>query len=172
MTRTRRGAALVPPAFWIELQASVPPTFSLVADRDHAKRDALGLGAERAPRQRPPRSRTTRPRLAAHPLRGHAGRLIIPWQPGPGISKHLLAMLLHCYQVVQRIHPGLHTGGNDAGKDAGDVGTMFGGIEQGVLALANTQFERPLGHIIVERCAGLFRVFPVSQVDCRLFPLF
>src|SRR5262249_51295439 len=42
------------------------------------------------------------------------------------------------------IHPRLDTGSNDTGEEARDGGTMLGGIEQGVLALANTQFERPV----------------------------
>ena len=59
-------------------------------------------------------------------------------------------MLLDCHQILQRIDSRLHTGGNDTGKDAGNVGAMLGGIEQGVLALANREFERALGDVIVE----------------------
>ena len=90
------------------------------------------------------------------PLRGHKGGLIIPRQPGTGSGEHLLAVFLHRHQRVQGIHPGLHAGRNDTGEDTRNVGTMLGGIEQGVLALANRQFERALCAIIIERCPGSF----------------
>jgi hypothetical protein len=67
------------------------------------------------------------------------------------MSKYLVPRLLHRDQIVYGIHASLHTGGTDTGEDARNISTMFGGIEQGVLALANPQFESPLGHIIVER---------------------
>jgi hypothetical protein len=59
-------------------------------------------------------------------------------------------VLLHGHQILQRIHARLQTGGNHTGQDTGNVRTMFGGIEQGVLTLANAEFQRALRQIIVE----------------------
>ena len=87
---------------------------------------------------------------------GHEGRLIIPRQPGARIRKHFVAMFLHRDQIVQGIDARLHTRRNHAGEDTRDVRTMLRRVEQRVLPLTNTQFQRPLRHIIVERRARLF----------------
>ena len=61
---------------------------------------------------------------------------IVPRQPRARIGKDLVAVLLDCDQILQRIHTRLQTGGNDTGQQTGNIGTMLRGIEERVLALA------------------------------------
>jgi hypothetical protein len=64
-----------------------------------------------------------------------------------------VAVLLPRHQVLQGIDPGIQTGGDQTGEDTGDVGTVLGGIEQGVLPLPNEEFQRALHQVIIERGA-------------------
>jgi len=61
------------------------------------------------------------------------------------MGKHLLAVFLHRHQILQRVDAGLHTGGNDAGEDTGDVRTMLRGIEEGVFTLPNRRKRSLVG---------------------------
>ena len=89
------------------------------------------------------------PSGASWPKAGPGCR-IIPRQPGAGIGKDRLAMLLHRHQILQRIDACLQTGGNQTGEHTGNIGTMLRGIEERVLALANAQFQGPLGDVVVQ----------------------
>ena len=60
------------------------------------------------------------------------------------MGKDLPAVLLHRDQIVQGIYPCLQTGGNDARQQTSDVRPMLRGVEEGVLALANAELERPV----------------------------
>jgi len=44
----------------------------------------------------------------------------MPWQPGCRITKDRRTVLLQRDQVLQRIHPSLETGGDQAGEHTGD----------------------------------------------------
>jgi hypothetical protein len=127
--RTRRVAALAPPAFWIELQPPLARALSVVADRRHAQRTPLGPGVKRTTVERLSRPRPDGARGAAGCLRRHDRSGIIPRQPGAGIGKDLLTMLLHGHEILQCLPPRLQTGGNHTGEQTGDVRPMFGRVE-------------------------------------------
>ena len=76
--------------------------------------------------------------------------MIIPRQPGVRVVKDRRAVLLQRHQILQRIHPGVEAGGNEAGEHAGDIGAVVRGVKETVFPLANGQLQRPLRDIVVQ----------------------
>jgi hypothetical protein len=50
-----------------------------------------------------------------------------------------MTMGLQGDQILQRIDPGLDTGGDQAGQETGDIRAVRAGVEQTVLALTDEQ---------------------------------
>ncbi len=80
--------------------------------------------------------------------------MIIPGQPLRGTLHDLAVMLLQGHQVGQHIDPGLPGRGDDAAQHAGHTGTVGGGKEPAVLALAKHQLQGTFDDMVVERCAA------------------
>ena len=74
----------------------------------------------------------------------------MPRQPRRRLLEDGVAMGLQGYQILQGIDAGLHTGGDQAGQDAGDLRTVRAGVEQTILSLPNDQFQGPFDGVAVQ----------------------
>ena len=64
-----------------------------------------------------------------------------PMVATPRVQKHLVTVILQCYQVLYRIHTGIEARGNQAGEYAGNVGAVLAFVKQRVVALRMNSFK-------------------------------
>jgi hypothetical protein len=81
------------------------------------------------------------PRWRWHAIDHHTGQVLayVCGRRKDEVVLQLKAVLLYRHQILQRIDPRLQAGRNHTGQQTGNVRTMLGRVEEGVLALANAE---------------------------------